>query len=137
MPKTCTKSYNSLFPPSNNLVNQCKSEILLIIPCFHKKLFQKIVTSIQGAFFETGSMLPKFKSNIFSLGEIFSIREQWISISGAGSQNENQFFLNRSRFLISGAHNFNFGSMLPKMKHFFQFRKEISISGAGLTNSGA
>ena len=82
-------------------------------------------------------MLPKFKTNIFSSGEIFSIWEKWISISGAGSRNENQFFLNRSRFLISGAHNFNFGSMLPKRKYFFQFRKKKFISGAGLTNSGA
>ena len=60
---------------------------------YYTMLLQKnvleIVTFIQGAFFETGSMPPKSETNIFSSGEIFSIREQWISVSGAGSRNEN------------------------------------------------
>ena len=43
----------------------------------------------------------------------------------------------RSTYLISGAHIFHFRSMLPKIKYFFQFRKKISISGAGSANSGA
>ena len=131
MPKNCAKNQYSLVPPNNNLVIQCKSEVLLTIPCFYKKMFQKIVTFIQGAFFETGSMLPKFKTNIFSSGEIFSIREQCISVSGAGSRNENKFFLSRIRFLIQGEHNFSFGSMLPKMKYSFNFGKKISFREQG------
>ena len=82
-------------------------------------------------------MLPKLKTNFFCTGQIFSILEHRISVSGACSRNWNQFFLNRSRVLISGAHIFHLGSMLPKMKYFFQFWKKILISGAGFTNSGA
>ena len=70
-------------------------------------------------------MLPKLKNNVFTTGEIFSILEHRIFILGACSRNKNQFFLNRSRFLISGVDIFHFGSMLSKMKYFFQFQKNF------------
>ena len=91
--------------------------------------------SIHGAIFKIGSMLPKLKTHVFSTGQIFSVLEHRISISGACSQNENECFSKRSRFLISGAHFQE--SMFPKMKYFFQFRKKLPISGASFTDSGA
>ena len=58
-------------------------------------------------------MLPKFKTNIFSSGEIFSIREQWISISGARCQKLN----------IS----FNFGKKFPFREQVLQIWEHESF----------
>ena len=102
--------------------------LAFIKPCFKKRKFQ-----YKKQFSKLGAC-SEIKNRA---GSIFSILEHKIFISGACSRNKNQFFLNRSRFLISGAHIFHFGSMLPKIKFSFQFRKKISISGAGFTNSGA
>ena len=78
-------------------------------------------------------MLPKLKMKLFSSGEIFSILEHRISISGACSWYKNQFFLNRSRFLIPRAHDFHFGSMLLKKKNIsFNFQKKFPFQEQAL-----
>ena len=65
-------------------------------------------------------MLPRLKTNTYSTGgEIISIREQRISILEADSQNEKQFFLNRS-FAIA---YFQFWDHAPENEIF------LSISG--------
>ena len=34
---TAQKNEHSLFPPGSYFVSQCKNEIILTLPCFHKK----------------------------------------------------------------------------------------------------
>ena len=82
-------------------------------------------------------MLPKLKTNFFSTGQIFSILEHRISVSGACSRNWNHLFFKQGQSFNFRSTYFSFREHAPKNEIFVQFWKKILISGAGFTNSGA
>ena len=81
-------------------------------------MLQKAEVSIQGAIFQTGSMLPKLKINIFRSGELFSIQEQRIFISGACSRNKKTIFSKQEQVFNFGSTYFSFWEHAPKNEIF-------------------